>query len=46
MINGNSNTDSKKGFSSNAYLSPLGVIALSFGYAVGWGSFVLPVAHA
>ena len=25
-----------------AYLSPLGVIALSFGYAVGWGSFVLP----
>ena len=26
----------------NAYLSPLGVIALSFGYAVGWGSFVLP----
>ena len=25
-----------------AYLSPLAVIALSFGYAVGWGSFVLP----
>ena len=24
------------------YLSPLAVIALSFGYAVGWGSFVLP----
>ena len=29
-------------FRSNAYLSPLAVIALSFGYAVGWGSFVLP----
>ena len=26
----------------NAYLSPFAVIALSFGYAVGWGSFVLP----
>lgn len=25
-----------------AYLSPLSVIALSFGYAVGWGAFVLP----
>ena len=25
-----------------AYLSPLAVIALSFGYAVGWGAFVLP----
>ncbi len=25
-----------------AYLSPLAVIALSFGYAVGWGSFVMP----
>ena len=25
-----------------AYLSPLAVTALSFGYAVGWGSFVLP----
>ena len=24
------------------YLSSLGAIALSFGYAVGWGSFVLP----
>ena len=32
----------KKAFGSNAYLSPLAVIALSFGYAVGWGSFVLP----
>ena len=26
----------------DAYLSPLAVIALSFGYAVGWGAFVLP----
>ena len=25
-----------------AYLSPLAVLALSFGYAVGWGSFVMP----
>ena len=25
-----------------AYLTPLMVIALSFGYAVGWGSFVMP----
>ena len=25
-----------------AYLSPLSVVALSFGYAVGWGAFVLP----
>ena len=24
------------------YLSPLAVLALSFGYAVGWGSFVMP----
>ena len=34
------------GFSSKtglgAYLSPLAVVALSFGYAVGWGSFVMP----
>ena len=28
--------------SRTAYLTPLFVIALSFGYAVGWGSFVLP----
>ena len=25
-----------------AYLTPLAVLALSFGYAVGWGSFVMP----
>ena len=25
-----------------AYLSPFAVVALSFGYAVGWGSFVMP----
>ena len=24
------------------YLSPIAVLALSFGYAVGWGSFVMP----
>ena len=36
------NTGEKKGFGSNAWLSPLAVIALSFGYAVGWGAFVLP----
>ena len=24
------------------YLSPISVLALSFGYAVGWGSFVMP----
>ena len=28
--------------SFGAYLSPLAVVALSFGYAVGWGSFVMP----
>ena len=27
---------------SGAYLSSLAVIALSFGYAVGWGAFVMP----
>ena len=32
----------KKGSGNIAYLSPLAVIALSFGYAVGWGAFVLP----
>ena len=32
----------KKESRSGAYLSPLAVVALSFGYAVGWGSFVLP----
>lgn len=25
-----------------AYLSPLAIVALSFGYAVGWGAFVMP----
>ena len=34
--------DEKKGNISFAYLSPLAIIALSFGYAVGWGSFVPP----
>ena len=36
------NVGEKKGFGNIAYLSPLAVIALSFGYAVGWGAFVLP----
>jgi len=44
MIHDNSdaNIGERKGIGGNAYLSPLAVIALSFGYAVGWGSFVLP----
>ena len=25
-----------------SYLAPISVLALSFGYAVGWGSFVMP----
>lgn len=38
------NSDAKLGEKSisAACLSPLAVIALSFGYAVGWGAFVLP----
>ena len=46
MNNGKSDTDTgeKNTLGHNAYLSPLAVIALSFGYAVGWGSFVLPGA--
>ena len=36
------NIGEKKRSGSFAYLSPLAVIALSFGYAVGWGAFVLP----
>ena len=32
----------RKSSGGTPYLSPLAVIALSFGYAVGWGSFVLP----
>jgi len=44
MSNDISNTANSKtsGFGKFAYLSPIAVIALSFGYAVGWGSFVLP----
>ena len=43
MINANSDAGiGEKKNVSGAYLSPLGVIALSFGYAVGWGSFVMP----
>ena len=33
-------TDRATGLS--VYLSPLAVLALSFGYAVGWGAFVMP----
>ena len=40
--NSDANIGEKNGFGSKAWLSPLAVIALSFGYAVGWGSFVLP----
>ena len=36
------NDNSGAGGKQGAYLSPLAVIALSFGYAVGWGSFVMP----
>ena len=43
MGNGNSSTDTgADGSRRGAYLSPLGVVALSFGYTVGWGSFVMP----
>ena len=38
--NSSIDNDGRTGFS--AYLSPLAVVALSFGYAVGWGAFVLP----
>ena len=37
-----SGIDESKGFGLTAYLSPFAVLALSFGYAVGWGAFVLP----
>ena len=40
--NPDANVNEKNGFGRIAYLSPLAVIALSFGYAVGWGSFVMP----
>ena len=44
MINDKSNAKigKKNVFDTSAYLSPLTVIALSFGYAVGWGAFVMP----
>ena len=38
----NTEVGGAQNFRPNAYLSPLAVIALSFGYAVGWGSFVMP----
>ena len=34
--------DEKKALNLTAYVSPLAALALSFGYAVGWGAFVLP----
>ena len=40
--NSNAGIAGKTGSGPGAYLSPLAVIALSFGYAVGWGSFVMP----
>ena len=40
MANGNSGTGKNSG--NFAYLSLFTAIALSFGYSVGWGSFVLP----
>ena len=42
MMDNNSTTNIGEKKGPVAYLSPLAVIALSFGYAVGWGSFVLP----
>ena len=35
-------SDNNSNARTGAYLSPLAVIALSLGYAVGWGAFVLP----
>ena len=29
-------------FKLGAYISPLGALALAFGYAVGWGAFMMP----
>ena len=40
--NSNTGRNEAEGFSRVAYLSPLAVVALSFGYAGGWGAFVLP----
>jgi len=40
--NSNASIGDKNGHGNITYLSPLAVIALSFGYAVGWGAFVLP----
>ena len=44
MSNDNSNAGSGENRNPrrNAYLSPFAVLALSFGYAVGWGAFVMP----
>ena len=42
MNSGDQNIDTGTEARGGAYLSPLAVVALSFGYAVGWGSFVMP----
>ncbi len=39
---GNNGKDVAQQTGLSAYLSPLAVLALSFGYAVGWGAFVMP----
>ena len=41
-FSGATGSSDQNGSASFAYLSPIAVIALSYGYAVGWGSFVLP----
>ncbi len=41
-VNGSDNTELNKHTRLTPYLSPLSVWALSFGCAVGWGSFVMP----
>jgi signal transduction histidine kinase/CheY-like chemotaxis protein len=38
----NDNSGADRNSRRKAYLSSLGVVALSFGYAVGWGAFVMP----
>ena len=40
----NAGTADGKTSGLSAYVSPLSALALSFGYAVGWGAFVLPGA--
>ena len=42
MNNENTSLGTQRGANNDAYLTPLMVIALSFGYVVGWGAFVMP----